>query len=721
MTYFKYAEKNANSRINWADVGADMSAMISEEARVREEKKSAIDKDIREFRQVLFDSPIGENKGFNEFTSDFSSDAQEYSLVVEKLFRTGQMNQREYNTIKANLKQGTSEAFTIAEEYNAHYKLARERGEIDPKTGHPTSQSYEEWVLNGTLGFMNYSDNRLWINPVNGMVSMGGSTLNSETGEREMNTDIGSYESVNALRNRTQAQYNYFDMDSSNSKMVKQLGDVITVEMKKNVSTREDATKSPKVMEAIDNHASATLALPTNISSVLTNSININPNTGNAFTFTSDPLEAARNPDLILSIPNPIQQGSGIPSPAFLGSGEALTKYLNENFKDLSYKDDKGETVSHSEVVAQIVANNTEQYDVAKDVVTTSMVSMLNKKETAMTQFNNQQYYDGKGEKRKSAASSVKRIADIHNGTESEFDAALPFVQGLDPKVNRIYINPDNTNEVLIDRVDTDGNIITLEPFLKGDNTVDFVTSIYTTLGLDENLLDQALLDSKIAERTNPASTFTGAAGDSRTRSITQIPNFDDPLPNDESDYPRLVSDVHNEAFGTDKNAKAYSNAELEFFSTVGIENAEIKTLEEDDIQQYISGSRAADFNDNSATQLFIPGVMTMPIVIPDNNTKLEFEAINRLILTAKRNGTLLIPNDFEGVFSDFEYYNNKEMADKVLGIQWNNGDGPQPLTDGQVDAAVTDKNATKKRSIAQIMEEDNLIRVEAIKIFNAQ
>jgi len=392
MTYFKYAEKNANSRINWADVGADMSAMISEEARVREEKKSAIDKDIREFRQVLFDSPIGENKGFNEFTSDFSSDAQEYSLVVEKLFRTGQMNQREYNTIKANLKQGTSEAFTIAEEYNAHYKLARERGEIDPKTGHPTSQSYEEWVLNGTLGFMNYSDNRLWINPVNGMVSMGGSTLNSETGEREMNTDIGSYESVNALRNRTQAQYNYFDMDSSNSKMVKQLGDVITVEMEKNVSTREDATKSPKVMEAIDNHASATLDLPTNISSVLTNSININPNTGNAFTFTSDPLEAARNPDLILSIPNPIQQGSGIPSPAFLGSGEALTKYLNENFKDLSYKDDKGETVSHSEVVAQIVANNTEQYDVAKDVVTTSMVSMLNKKETPMHQFDPSRY-----------------------------------------------------------------------------------------------------------------------------------------------------------------------------------------------------------------------------------------------------------------------------------------------------------------------------------------
>ena len=185
-------------------------------------------------------------------------------------------------------------------------------------------------------------------------------------------------------------------------------------------------------------------------------------------------------------------------------------------------------------------------------------------------------------------------------------------------------------------------------------------------------------------------TSFTGASGESRTRSITQIPNFDDPLPNDESDDPRLVSDVHSEAFETGKNAKAYSNAELEFFSTVGIENAEIKTLEEDDIQKYISGSRATDFNDNSATQLFIPGIMTMPIVIPDNNTKVEFEAINRLILTAVRNGTLLNPNDFKDVFTDFEYYNNKEMADKVLGIEWNNGDGPQPLTEREINTATT-------------------------------
>ena len=678
-TYFKYAERNAENRINWADVGKDMTDMLADEARVRGEKKAAIETDFREFGKTLAESPMGESEGFNEFTTEYADSAQEYSLMVNNLLKSGDLKLREYNNIQANLKQGTSEAFSIAEDYNKAYKGMLERGEINPETGLPSAQLLEQYVLGTVQGFGNYSNHRLWINPTSGRVSLGTTRTDEETGEVTMDRDTGSFIAVNALRNRTRAQYDTYDLNKINAARVDTLGTTIDAVMSGGVKTREKAFENASVRQVLDDFADATVAIPTNVSSILTNSLGTNPANGGLYGFTDNPAEAAADENLILLMDNPLQKSAGLPMPAYLDSPEKLTEYLKKNYTDLT-----------AEQITQIVENNKKQVDVARATTKTSLVSMLDDKETTTAEFNNQKYYDGKGEKRKSAAASVKRIADIHNGTESEFDAALPFVQGLDPKVNRIYINPDNTNEVLIDRVDNDGNIITLEPFLKGDNTVDFVTSIYTTLGLDENLLDQALLDSKISERTNAASTFVGAAGDSRTRSVIQIPNFDDPLPNDESDYPRLVSDVHNEAFGTDKNAKAYSNAELEFFSTVGIENAEIKTLEEDDIQQYISGSRAIDLNDNSATQLFIPGVMTMPIVIPDNNTKVEFEAINRLILTAKRNGTLLTPNDFENVFADFEYYNNKEMSDKVLGIEWNNGDGPQPLTDGQVDAAVT-------------------------------
>jgi len=41
-TYYKYAERSAESQVNWAEVGKDMSDMLKEETRIREEKKAAL-------------------------------------------------------------------------------------------------------------------------------------------------------------------------------------------------------------------------------------------------------------------------------------------------------------------------------------------------------------------------------------------------------------------------------------------------------------------------------------------------------------------------------------------------------------------------------------------------------------------------------------------------------------------------------------------------------
>jgi len=38
-TYYKYAERESDSQVNWASVGKDMSDMLAETNRVREEKK----------------------------------------------------------------------------------------------------------------------------------------------------------------------------------------------------------------------------------------------------------------------------------------------------------------------------------------------------------------------------------------------------------------------------------------------------------------------------------------------------------------------------------------------------------------------------------------------------------------------------------------------------------------------------------------------------------
>ena len=553
-----------------------------------------------------------------------------------------------------------------------------ERGEINPETGLPSSQLLEQYVLGTVQGFGNYSDHRLWINPTTGKVSLA-TTQTDKEGNVTMNRDTGSFIAVNALRNRTRAQYDIYDLNKVNAARVDTLGTTVDAVMSGGVKTVEDALRNENVVEVLNDFADSTVAIPTNVSSILTNSLGTNPNTGERYAFTDNPADAALDENLILIMDNPLQQSAGLPMPAYLDSPEQLTEYLNENFEDLT-----------EEQVKQIVENNTKQVDAAKTAVKTSLTSMLDRKETTTAEYNNEKQRVERGQALKKTEQAVTNIADLYYGTEDQFNAALGFLQGLNPSVSRIYVDPASPQDVMVEMKDNKGNITALEAFEKGDSVEQFVTSIVSTLVPNAIDVEKALANSGIREDGRTMTSFTGASGESRTRSITQIPNFDDPLPNDESDYPRLVSDVHSEAFETGKNAKAYSNAELEFFSTVGIENAEIKTLEEDDIQKYISGSRATDFNDNSATQLFIPGIMTMPIVIPDNNTKVEFEAINRLILTAVRNGTLLNPNDFKDVFTDFEYYNNKEMADKVLGIEWNNGDGPQPLTEREINTATT-------------------------------
>ena len=48
-TYYKFAERSAESQINWAEVGKNVTDMLNTEASIREEKKAAIDEASRQY------------------------------------------------------------------------------------------------------------------------------------------------------------------------------------------------------------------------------------------------------------------------------------------------------------------------------------------------------------------------------------------------------------------------------------------------------------------------------------------------------------------------------------------------------------------------------------------------------------------------------------------------------------------------------------------------
>ena len=74
-TYYKYAERNADSQVNWAEVGKGISDMLKQEVEIREKKKADIDKATREFQNVLQNAPQGQYQDANKLLCAFNDGA----------------------------------------------------------------------------------------------------------------------------------------------------------------------------------------------------------------------------------------------------------------------------------------------------------------------------------------------------------------------------------------------------------------------------------------------------------------------------------------------------------------------------------------------------------------------------------------------------------------------------------------------------------------------
>ena len=76
-TFYKYAERDVDSQINWTEVGIGISEMLKGEAASREAKKALIDQQTRALGQQLANAPQGQQKELNAWSLEFGSDATE--------------------------------------------------------------------------------------------------------------------------------------------------------------------------------------------------------------------------------------------------------------------------------------------------------------------------------------------------------------------------------------------------------------------------------------------------------------------------------------------------------------------------------------------------------------------------------------------------------------------------------------------------------------------
>ena len=55
-TYYKYAERGADSQVNWAEVGKNLSDMLSDEVKIREEKKATYEQSYQDEQKNLYNT-----------------------------------------------------------------------------------------------------------------------------------------------------------------------------------------------------------------------------------------------------------------------------------------------------------------------------------------------------------------------------------------------------------------------------------------------------------------------------------------------------------------------------------------------------------------------------------------------------------------------------------------------------------------------------------------
>lgn len=117
---YKYVERDADSQINWAEVGKSFSDVLLEEKRVREEKIATIDEITRESINNLSNAPKGQNQDANNLLSNFTEDMMQQQLLDEKLLKSGKMDPKLYTLRTQNRKDGTDKVFKIGETLQAN-------------------------------------------------------------------------------------------------------------------------------------------------------------------------------------------------------------------------------------------------------------------------------------------------------------------------------------------------------------------------------------------------------------------------------------------------------------------------------------------------------------------------------------------------------------------------------------------------------------------------
>lgn len=309
-TYYKYAERSAESQINWAEIGKNMTDMLQQEVAIREQKKAAIDEATRRYAEELSNAPQGEHIGAREEALRFADDASQYMLMQERLLKQGLMKPKDYLIARQNLVDGTKKAFGSIKAFQENYAKLMERAKTD------TSSAIELKRLEKVQGYGNFRDSGFFIDAPSGNVNVALKDYQDIDGKKVIAMKQGSTRGMQYIDGAIYGQvdkFKYLDplkalSDTYGEEIRSSIADpatmskIGTIKSITDLRQRQDIDPATKkvlfhYMTAVTDSVNALMANPLQRGSLLIDTM--------GYEWTDDPAEAAKDPRKVLEVIDP--------------------------------------------------------------------------------------------------------------------------------------------------------------------------------------------------------------------------------------------------------------------------------------------------------------------------------------------------------------------------------------------------------------------------------
>jgi len=225
-TYFGYVKKEADSYINWADIGKQMVDGLDKIEKDREGKRKAFEQDTRDKYNFVADNPMGQSQSVNEFSLNLANNAQQYLLEMNKLVKSGKMKMNDYLTRSQNLKDDTQTMYKIMKTYQERAKVVSERMQKNQ------SQPIEWQTFEQMEGFGNFAKTYAHIDANSGRLWSAEKEKKIVDGKEIYtipSTPSGKLQPMQMLAATMNMNYDRYDLNGSLSKIVAGFGKHISV------------------------------------------------------------------------------------------------------------------------------------------------------------------------------------------------------------------------------------------------------------------------------------------------------------------------------------------------------------------------------------------------------------------------------------------------------------------------------------------------------------